>query len=121
MRFRQWLPPLSASGWMNLCYSLRGFFKALCDVRRVQGGQLWATLVPLIRLRELTPDHARFHYSIWNYKRGSEGDFFDHLLDWAMLRCNYRVPLERLQIQGSKCVTKDVSRIREVIVEVEWD
>ncbi|PIL24874.1 hypothetical protein GSI_12761 [Ganoderma sinense ZZ0214-1] len=99
----------------------KGFFKALCNVRRVQKGQVWATFVPLRRLRKLDLDDVRFRNSLWGYERGA-GEFFDQLRDWAILRCNYGVPLERLNIWECKYMdATDVTLLKQIIVEVEWD
>ncbi len=104
----------------------KGFSKALCDVRRKKKGESPRWDVPLRRLRELRLNDVRFHQSpmipVWVDERSSRADFTDHLLDWAILRCNYGLPLERLELSECKHATaKDVNRLKEVVVEVKWD
>ncbi|KAM5532797.1 hypothetical protein V8D89_013516 [Ganoderma adspersum] len=99
-----------------------GFLKALCNVQRKKKGESSRWVVPLRRLCELRLHDGRFRQApIWGHKRSS-GEFFDQLLDWVILRCNYKVPLRRMGISECKYATaKDVNRLREIVVDVEWD
>lgn len=99
-----------------------GFLKALCNVQRKKKGESSRWVVPLPRLCELRLHDGRFRQApIWGHKR-STGEFFDQLLDWVILRCNYKVPLRRMGISECKYATaKDVNHLREIVVDVKWD
>nr|VWO96224.1 Cytochrome P450 monooxygenase CYP52X1 [Ganoderma boninense] len=98
-----------------------GFAEALFHLRDVQNGESSATSGPLLRLRELKLDDVYFRR--WDGASWSHGgEFFDKLLDWTILRCNHGIPLERLQVWQCRYATvKDIHRLREIVVEVDWD
>ncbi|KAM5532798.1 hypothetical protein V8D89_013517 [Ganoderma adspersum] len=100
----------------------QGFFTALSDVRQAQIEEPPSACVPLCQLRKLTLEleDAR-HESLRVFHRG-KGTFFDQLLDWAILRCNYEIPLDILEIWRCKYTrTEDFSRLQQVVAEVKWD
>ena len=102
------------------------FLKALCNVQRKKtvGSSRPRWHVPLRRLCELRFHDVCFHHPrIWGLRRTGNGpEFFDQLLNWATLRCKYKVPLKRIQISECKYATDwDISRLRKVVVDVKWD
>ena len=99
-----------------------GFAKALGDIHDVQNGESSATSGPLLRLRKLKLDNV--HYRYWGRASWCDGDFFDGLLDWTIMRCKYGIPLERLEVQQCKYAvadSEDVRRLRQIVVQVDWD
>ncbi len=103
-----------------------GFFEALSDVQEasVEQGQSPGTFVPLNQLCRLKLEDLHLQCESPTYLCRDDGkvEVFDQLLDWTILRCNYGVPLERLELSACKHLTaKRVESIEEVIAEVDWD
>ena len=104
----------------------KGFLEALSNVQEEadsEQGQSPATSVPLNHLRILKLRDARFRSPSWRLGEPSgDSELSDQLIDWAILRCNYGVPLERLELSACTYATAEiVGRVEEVIGEVDWD
>ncbi|KAI0766629.1 hypothetical protein BD413DRAFT_569176 [Trametes elegans] len=49
-------------------------------------------------------------------------EFLDDLEDWLLLRCNYDLPIDRLQLtQCLNLTEEDVDRLIEIVPHVDWD
>ena len=78
--------------------------------------------LPLPFLTTFQLDNIRFSLSWDDPDEAEEEVLISKLLDWVMMRCNYGVPLQKMGISACKYIqAEDVSLLREVVVDVEWD
>ncbi|KAM5532811.1 hypothetical protein V8D89_013530 [Ganoderma adspersum] len=126
-----WLPLFACAPLVEILdivgHPGKGFLEALSNVQEeaAKQGQAPATSVPLNHLRMLKLEDARFRSPSWRLGEpitDGPGEFSDQFLHWAILRCNYGAPLERLELSACTHATAElVGRIEEVIEEVDWD
>lgn len=85
----------------------------LTTARRLQDGRL-SVAMPSLRVLRLS--EFRFSLPADGYAP------FNDLLDLAIFRCNYGIPLDEMRLSECKHATeKHVERLKEVVVDVEWD
>ncbi len=86
---------------------------ALTTTRRLQDGRVYVT-APVLRAMHL----SQFRFSM----PSDDLEPFDDLLDFAIFRCNYGAPIEEIHLSACKYATEEkVERLREVVVDVQWD
>lgn len=86
---------------------------ALTALRRLQDGRLFVAMPSLRALR----------FSEFRFSLPSDGLVpFDDLLDLTIFRCNCAIPIDEVRLSECKYATEEqVERLREVVVDVEWD
>ena len=95
------------------------FVDALSKLRKPSGSRRGRTMPLLPHLSSLHLTAVPF---VWCNKDGQGKVLGGKLLDWAIMRCNYGVPIERMDIaECEEVFEKDVDRLREVVTDVEWD
>ena len=93
-------------------------YKAFLTLSVIGTGAQARSYVPLPSLRMLTLRDCRFR---------SPNDFlevepFDRLVEWAMLRCHYSIPIDRLHLYACRHVQEeDIDTLEEIIPYVVWD
>ncbi|KAI0819157.1 hypothetical protein BC628DRAFT_1404309 [Trametes gibbosa] len=89
------------------------FFPALMTPHRLSDGRPYTSL-PYLRV--LTLQEFRFNLP----RDGLEP--FDELLDWTIFRCNYYLPIDKLVLSECRYASAShIERLRDVVVDVEWD
>ncbi|EIW57417.1 uncharacterized protein TRAVEDRAFT_48456 [Trametes versicolor FP-101664 SS1] len=86
---------------------------ALTTTRRLQSGRVYVT----------APVLSALHLSQFRFSMPSDDlEPFDELLDFAIFRCNYGAPIDEIHLNACKYATEEkVERLREVVVDVQWD
>ncbi|KAI0630511.1 hypothetical protein C8Q77DRAFT_1133458 [Trametes polyzona] len=92
------------------------FLITLSTPHKMKKNHTSTMLLPLLRVlkfsgtRLCSPDYDR------------DVELFDRLEDWLLMRCNYNVPIERLQLDACVNIThEDIGRLFGIVPYVEWD
>lgn len=88
---------------------------ALMTVNRLEYGNISGSVVaPSLRVLRLS--------NFWfNMEDEPPGEAFDGLLDLAIFRCNYGIPIDEIHLINCRNATKEqMERLKEVVVDVEW-
>lgn len=89
------------------------FFPALMTLRHVPDGRVYAAL-PVLHVLDL----SGFRFS-WPKEALVP---FNDLLDWAMFRCNYGIPVDTIRLSECRYALEElIEKLEEVVVDVQWD
>lgn len=104
-RMRKLVLDAQPSNWADM-------LSALMTARRLEDGEV-SVLAPSLRV---------IHLSYFNHSRTSDDLQSSYgLLDLAIFRCNCGVPIDKICLDECQYLTtKEVERLKEVVVDVQW-